>query len=283
MDRIARETEPELPYGDWVFNRAGSDDTDVASSVARAAVGATYTLGLAAIVVPTRSGRTARLVSAHRPRTPVLAISPRLETVRRLNLLFGVQCAIAEDWTGLTALLEDCARLREVDRRREVRRPDRDHRRASPAGAGDEPVRDPPRPLISTDRANIARLAAPLALMALIFYLSARTERRAPSCPTSPASSPTSASTRCSPRSGPGRSSRISGGGRSGRRPRSPCSTRSATSSTSATCPAATPTPWTSWSTGAGSRSASGSAAAFERLDQRPIGVRHPADRLGSW
>ena len=39
MDRIARETEPELPYGDWVFNRAGSDDTDVASSVARAAVG----------------------------------------------------------------------------------------------------------------------------------------------------------------------------------------------------------------------------------------------------
>ena len=62
-------------------------------------------------MVPTRSGRTARLVSAHRPRTPVLAISPRLETVRRLNLLFGVQCEIAEEWTGLTALLDDCARL----------------------------------------------------------------------------------------------------------------------------------------------------------------------------
>ena len=111
MDRIAHETEPELPYGDWVLNRAGSHETDVASSVARAAVGATYTLGLAAIVVPTRSGRTARLVSAHRPRTPVLAISPRLATVRRLNLLFGVQCVIADDWTGITALLDDCARL----------------------------------------------------------------------------------------------------------------------------------------------------------------------------
>ena len=111
MDRIARETEPELPYGDWVINRAGSNETDVANSVARAAVGSTYTLGLAAIVVPTRSGRTARLVSAHRPRTPVLAISPRLETVRRLNLLFGVQCVIADDWTGITALLDDCARL----------------------------------------------------------------------------------------------------------------------------------------------------------------------------
>jgi pyruvate kinase len=111
MDRIANEVEPDLPYGDWLFNRAADDPTDVASSVARAAVGATYTLGLAALVVPTRSGRTARLLSAHRPRVPVLAVSPRPETVRRLNLLFGVQCVIAQDWTSLRDLLDDCARL----------------------------------------------------------------------------------------------------------------------------------------------------------------------------
>jgi pyruvate kinase len=111
MDRIARETEPDLRYGDWLFNRVATDGSDVANSVARAAVGSVYTLGLAALVVPTRSGRTARLVSAHRPRAPVLAISPRIETVRRLQLLFGVRCALAKDWEGLTALLDDCARL----------------------------------------------------------------------------------------------------------------------------------------------------------------------------
>ena len=111
MDRIARATEPELPYGDWLFNRARDDASDVAGSVARAAVGSTYTLGLKALVVPTRSGRTARLVSAHRPKVPVLAVSSRIETVRRLNLLFGVQCVVAEDWEGLRALLDDCARF----------------------------------------------------------------------------------------------------------------------------------------------------------------------------
>ncbi len=111
MDRIAREAEPDLPYGDWLFNRVTSDASDVAGSVARAAVGSTYTLGLAAVVVPTRSGRTARLVSAHRPRVPVLAVSPRIETVRRLRLLFGVSCALAEDWTSLRMLLDECARL----------------------------------------------------------------------------------------------------------------------------------------------------------------------------
>jgi pyruvate kinase len=111
MDRIAREAEPDLPYGDWLFNRVATEGSDVAGSVARAAVGSTYTLGLAAVVVPTRSGRTARLVSAHRPRVPVLAVSPRIETVRRLQLLFGVSSTLAEDWTSLRTLLDECARL----------------------------------------------------------------------------------------------------------------------------------------------------------------------------
>jgi pyruvate kinase len=111
MDEIARETEPDLPYGDWLFNRVSTGSEDIAGSVARAAVGSTYTLGLVALVVPTRSGRTARLVSAHRPRVPVLAVTPRIETVRRLNLLFGVQCVQSPDREDLGDLLDDCSRL----------------------------------------------------------------------------------------------------------------------------------------------------------------------------
>jgi pyruvate kinase len=34
-----------------------------------------------------------------------------METVRRLNTLFGVRCVLAPDWTSLRALLDDCARL----------------------------------------------------------------------------------------------------------------------------------------------------------------------------
>ena len=111
MDWIARETETDLPYEEWLFSRVAEDPGSVGGAVAQGAVGATYRLGLAAIVVPTRSGRTARLVSAFRPRVPILAVSPRIETVRRLNLLFGVRCVLAEDWTSLRDLLDDCARL----------------------------------------------------------------------------------------------------------------------------------------------------------------------------
>jgi pyruvate kinase len=111
MDEIAQATEPDLPYGEWLLGRTRSEDQEIAGSVAQGAVGAVYRLGLAAVVVPTTSGRTARLVSAHRPRVPILAVSPRLETVRRLKLLFGVHSVLAEQWSGLRDLLDDCARL----------------------------------------------------------------------------------------------------------------------------------------------------------------------------
>ncbi len=111
MDRIARATEPDLRYGEWLFSRTDQATQDVADSVAQSAVGAVYRLGLKALVVPTTSGRTARIVSAHRPNVPVLAISPRIETVRRLSLLFGVTAVQSRPEEDIRALLEDCATI----------------------------------------------------------------------------------------------------------------------------------------------------------------------------
>jgi pyruvate kinase len=111
MDRIARATEPDLPYGEWLFGRTDQQTQDVADSVAQSAVTAVYRLGLAAMVVPTNSGRTARLVSAHRPNVPVLAVAETTETVRRVNLLFGVQAVLAKHDDDIRGLLDDCAVL----------------------------------------------------------------------------------------------------------------------------------------------------------------------------
>jgi pyruvate kinase len=111
MDQIARATEPDLRYGEWLFTRTDQTTQDVADSVAQSAVGAVYRLGLKALVVPTNSGRTARLVSAHRPNVPVLAVSRSIETVRRLNLLFGVTAVQSDFGTELRSLLGHCAGL----------------------------------------------------------------------------------------------------------------------------------------------------------------------------
>jgi len=111
MDRIARATEVDLPYGDWLFSRTDQRTAEVADSVAQSAVAAVYRLGLKALIVPTASGRTARIISAHRPNVPVLAISRHIETVRRLNLLFGVTAVLSEHDSDIRGLLRGSVAL----------------------------------------------------------------------------------------------------------------------------------------------------------------------------
>jgi pyruvate kinase len=93
MAAIAIRTEREAPYDRWIESRVHRDDRDPAYTVAHSACVAAAELGLDALVVPTLSGRSARLVSAHRPEVPILALSPGRETVRRCGLMWGVQAA----------------------------------------------------------------------------------------------------------------------------------------------------------------------------------------------
>jgi pyruvate kinase len=111
MVSIANAAEEDLPYEEWTAYRVAPDRDDVAGTVAQAAVTACERLGLAAIVVPTESGRTARLVSAHRPHVPVLAVSPHPKTARRMALLFGVHSAVAPNADGVLSMLDQCADL----------------------------------------------------------------------------------------------------------------------------------------------------------------------------
>jgi pyruvate kinase len=88
---IAARTERELPYEHWNEERVSRDARDPAYTVAHSACEAARELGLAALVVPTLSGRSARLISAHRPAVPIYALSPGKETVRRCALMWGVE------------------------------------------------------------------------------------------------------------------------------------------------------------------------------------------------
>jgi pyruvate kinase len=90
---IAERTELTLPYREWNEHRVRRDRRDPAYTLAYTACRAAHELGLAALVCPTLSGRSARLISAHRPTVPIFALSPGRETVRRCGLMWGVQAA----------------------------------------------------------------------------------------------------------------------------------------------------------------------------------------------
>ncbi|MGI8945999.1 MAG: pyruvate kinase [Thermoleophilaceae bacterium] len=110
MAAIAEHTEAELPHERWNQWRVRRDERDPAYTVAHNACAAARELGLAALICPTRSGRSARLISAHRPVVPVYALCPEEEVVRRCSVMWGVRAALIEHHEVTEALIADCAR-----------------------------------------------------------------------------------------------------------------------------------------------------------------------------
>ncbi|MGH2860413.1 MAG: pyruvate kinase [Solirubrobacteraceae bacterium] len=110
MAAIAEHTEAGLPYRVWNEERVRRDARDPAYTVAYSACAAARELHLAAIVTPTLSGRSARLVASHRPNVPIYALSPGRETVRRCGLMWGVRAASIRRHEVTEALIADSAR-----------------------------------------------------------------------------------------------------------------------------------------------------------------------------
>jgi pyruvate kinase len=110
MAAVAERTEQELPYKIWNEERVRRDSRDPAYTIAYSACAAARDLGLAALVVPTLSGRSARLISAHRPHVPIYCLSPGRETVRRCNFMWGVRAASIRRHEVTEELIADSAR-----------------------------------------------------------------------------------------------------------------------------------------------------------------------------
>jgi pyruvate kinase len=110
MAAVAVQAESIAPYERWNESRVRRTESDPAYTIAHNLCDAARELGLDALIVPTLSGRSARLVSAHRPKVPIYALSPGKETVRRCCLMWGVQADSMRRHETTEALIADAAR-----------------------------------------------------------------------------------------------------------------------------------------------------------------------------
>lgn len=85
MNRLLVETEPLL------LPHQGPERSVEANALACAAAQLADDLDADAIIVPTRTGLSARLLAAFRPHRPILAYSRVPETTRQLHLVWGVK------------------------------------------------------------------------------------------------------------------------------------------------------------------------------------------------
>ncbi|MHB1341913.1 MAG: pyruvate kinase [Coriobacteriia bacterium] len=105
MVRIARTAETSLAERTDVATAHGGRD-DVTRAVSAAVAELARELDLAAIVTATQSGATARAVAAHRPRVPIVAVTPDGRVARRLALVWGVTPLIVAQHGTIDEMLE---------------------------------------------------------------------------------------------------------------------------------------------------------------------------------
>ena len=110
MASVATQAETVAPYERWNSSRVRRTESDPAYTIAHNVCIAARELRLNALIVPTLSGRSARLVSAHRPVVPIYALSPGKETVRRCGLMWGVRAASMRRHETTEVLIADAAR-----------------------------------------------------------------------------------------------------------------------------------------------------------------------------
>jgi len=97
MNRIAEEVESDPTYRAIIHAQRTDPEATGADAIAAASRQIAETLDLSAVVCWTSSGATALRVARERPEPPTVAISPNLATGRRLAVVWGVHCVVAED------------------------------------------------------------------------------------------------------------------------------------------------------------------------------------------
>lgn len=91
MVQIAEEAEAHLDYSQYQARNISSHNRrNISNAVCFASVSTAHDLGAEAIVAPSISGFTARLLSKYRPETKIIGLSPSAGAVRQMQIYWGV-------------------------------------------------------------------------------------------------------------------------------------------------------------------------------------------------
>ncbi|RCL02923.1 MAG: pyruvate kinase [Candidatus Tokpelaia sp. JSC161] len=106
MDRIAQTIERDANYAQRMNAKNSKPEPTGADAISLAARQIAETLDLSAIVAYTGTGATGIRASRERPSTPIIALSPIIQTARRLALVWGLHSVVTCDAHSLDDMVE---------------------------------------------------------------------------------------------------------------------------------------------------------------------------------
>jgi pyruvate kinase len=96
MHRIASRAESALNHKEILQARSKETEHNLTDSICQSVAHAVINLDINAIITPTESGFTARMVSKYRPKAPIVAVTSHPKVVKRLSLVWGVYPCLGE-------------------------------------------------------------------------------------------------------------------------------------------------------------------------------------------
>ncbi len=111
MNSIAEKVEQDPTYAAVIDAQRAAPEATGADAISLAAREIAGTLNLCAIITYTASGSTGLRAARERPQTPIIALSPIVNTARRLSLLWGTHCVVSPDATDLDDMVNRACRI----------------------------------------------------------------------------------------------------------------------------------------------------------------------------
>ena len=111
MDRIAAAVENGPLYQEMVDAQHAAPEETTADAMMAAVHEVTHTIHARAIVCWTKSGSTGLRAARERPEAPIIALTPSVDTARRLCLAWGLHCVLTEDAHDLDDVVDRAARI----------------------------------------------------------------------------------------------------------------------------------------------------------------------------
>ncbi|MEO7687726.1 MAG: pyruvate kinase [Sphingomonas sp.] len=111
MNSIANAVERDPMHGDRIHFTVTRPDPTTADALAEAAKNIAATVSASAIICFTSSGSTARRVARERPSVPLLVLTPKLATARRLGLLWGTHAVHTRDVESFEDMVAKAKRM----------------------------------------------------------------------------------------------------------------------------------------------------------------------------
>ena len=106
MNKIIERVESDAAYREYIENQHYDPEPTPADAITAAARQVAETVLATAVVTYTTSGSTALRAARERPSVPILALTPDLNTARRLAIVWGVHCLRTDDATSFQDMVD---------------------------------------------------------------------------------------------------------------------------------------------------------------------------------